>query len=248
MVKFLREIRHSQMTQGKTKWYLIYALGEVLLVVLGILIALQVNNWNENRKNAKLERSILENLQAELNVNLEELEAKIRRCGYSIRADSILISCMGPKSLGLAPEEIDSLLRIIRGYTTFGPADGVMKNLFNSGNINVIRNEELKFILSSWDRNLNEVKEVELWNSDFIRHILSPYLYDNILIREVNKNTNLGRSSFSWQSNTVLADEKFENLVMDSMGWSRALVNRYMILKEEILKMSNIIEGELDSR
>ena len=50
MIKFFRKIRYNLMEQNKTGNYFKYAIGEIVLVVIGILIALQINNWNENRK------------------------------------------------------------------------------------------------------------------------------------------------------------------------------------------------------
>ena len=50
MIKFFRNIRKSLLNEGKTSKYLKYAIGEIVLVVIGILIALQINNWNEHRK------------------------------------------------------------------------------------------------------------------------------------------------------------------------------------------------------
>lgn len=50
MIKFFRKIRQNLLSQGKTRKYIKYALGEILLVMIGILLALQVNNWNENQK------------------------------------------------------------------------------------------------------------------------------------------------------------------------------------------------------
>ena len=52
MIKFFRKIRYALMTNNKTAKYLTYAIGEIILVVIGILIALQINNWNEDRKNS----------------------------------------------------------------------------------------------------------------------------------------------------------------------------------------------------
>ena len=51
MIKFFRKIRFSLLSENKTSKYFKYAFGEIILVVIGILIALQINNWNENRKN-----------------------------------------------------------------------------------------------------------------------------------------------------------------------------------------------------
>ncbi|NNC50522.1 MAG: hypothetical protein HKN51_05370 [Saprospiraceae bacterium] len=50
MIKFFRKIRQKMLTENKFSKYLLYAIGEIILVVIGILIALQINNWNENRK------------------------------------------------------------------------------------------------------------------------------------------------------------------------------------------------------
>lgn len=59
MIKFFRRIRQRLITENRFNKYLIYALGEIVLVVIGILIALQINNWNENRKDAAHLNSIL---------------------------------------------------------------------------------------------------------------------------------------------------------------------------------------------
>ena len=53
MIKFFRRIRQKLLSENKFSKYLFYAIGEIILVVIGILIALQINNWNENRKELK---------------------------------------------------------------------------------------------------------------------------------------------------------------------------------------------------
>ncbi|MGB5316110.1 MAG: DUF6090 family protein [Robiginitalea sp.] len=55
MIKFFRKIRQRLLTENNFNRYLVYAIGEIILVVIGILIALQINNWNQNRLNENLE-------------------------------------------------------------------------------------------------------------------------------------------------------------------------------------------------
>lgn len=61
MLSFFRKIRQKLLSQNRVTQYLAYAIGEIILVVIGILIALQVNNWNENRKNGEIEHKVLLN-------------------------------------------------------------------------------------------------------------------------------------------------------------------------------------------
>ena len=66
MLRFFRQIRQRLLTDNKFSKYLLYVVGEILLVVIGILIALQVDNWNQNWQDRALEQVYLERLQADL--------------------------------------------------------------------------------------------------------------------------------------------------------------------------------------
>ena len=73
MIKFFRKIRFKLMSQNQTSRYLKYAIGEIILVVIGILIALQLNNCNENRKNKDIEVQYLDRLEEETKWNIQQL-------------------------------------------------------------------------------------------------------------------------------------------------------------------------------
>ena len=66
MINFFRKIRRNLLEEGKVSKYLKYAIGEIILVVVGILIALQINNWNEYRKSRKVELNYLKNIQEDI--------------------------------------------------------------------------------------------------------------------------------------------------------------------------------------
>jgi len=93
MLKFFRSIRQNLFMAGKTTNYLKYAIGEIVLVVIGILIALQVNNWNENRKNRHAANDLRSNLVSDLNADIDEVEKrlfffeKILNFGYGVEAE-----------------------------------------------------------------------------------------------------------------------------------------------------------------
>ncbi|KPQ08630.1 MAG: hypothetical protein HLUCCX10_17225, partial [Algoriphagus marincola HL-49] len=66
MIKFFRKIRQQLLTENKFSKYLLYAIGEIILVVIGILIALQINNWNEERKELKRSKDFLTEFKKDL--------------------------------------------------------------------------------------------------------------------------------------------------------------------------------------
>ncbi|GAG86687.1 unnamed protein product, partial [marine sediment metagenome] len=77
MIKFFRKIRQNLLSEGKTGKYLKYAIGEIILVVIGILIALQINNWNIENRNRNLESEIIREIQDNLQFDLQELRSDI---------------------------------------------------------------------------------------------------------------------------------------------------------------------------
>ena len=74
MIKFFRRIRFDLMDKNKTGKYLKYAIGEIILVVIGILIALQINNWNEGNKNKATEKAFIKKLTIDLNSDIKYLK------------------------------------------------------------------------------------------------------------------------------------------------------------------------------
>jgi len=86
MLKLFRKIRQSLLADGKNAKYIKYAIGEIVLVVIGILIAFNINNWNEGRNQKLQEKQLLLNLQGEFNDNLQDLDS------ISIRVDRVISS------------------------------------------------------------------------------------------------------------------------------------------------------------
>ena len=74
MIKFFRKIRYDLMEKNKTGKYLKYAIGEIILVVIGILIAIQINNWNENQKDERKTINYLTNLMENLDDDITSFE------------------------------------------------------------------------------------------------------------------------------------------------------------------------------
>lgn len=102
MIKIFRNIRQNLLAEGKTTKYLKYAIGEIVLVVIGILIALQINNWNEDKADQKKEINYLKSIKNEMESNLQSVKIEEQRILNFIKREEVLIKIMS------SPEAIDS--------------------------------------------------------------------------------------------------------------------------------------------
>ena len=159
MIKFFRHIRQNLIMENKTGKYLKYAIGEIVLVVIGILIALSINNWNEYRKDRIKEQAILGQLKVEYNSNLKQLESKITIRNILITSSQKVLSYIDdPQSIN-----IDSLVvNLSRGQyrPTFDP---IKNDIISSNKLNLIQNKRLQTLLSQWESNVYQLTEEELF-------------------------------------------------------------------------------------
>lgn len=151
MIKLFRKIRQNLLSENKFSKYLIYAIGEIVLVVIGILIALQINNWNEDRKQKKLEESTLIEIKANLLADIDDFQTDIN--GYNTAANScrIVIDFIDGKTP--YNDSLNLHLGKLRIQGVFAPTTVAYENLKLSG-IKLISNDSLRNTLS----NLYEVQ------------------------------------------------------------------------------------------
>ena len=92
MLRFFRRIRRRLFESGKTRSYALYAIGEIALVMIGILLALQVNNWNENKKDRAIEQKTLSGLKENLELNVGQIKWHLSLIETSNKSSQIIFS------------------------------------------------------------------------------------------------------------------------------------------------------------
>lgn len=92
MIKFFRKLRQKLLSENKFSKYLIYASGEIILIVIGILIALQINNWNQNRKDKIAESHILQEIKGSISTDIKQLKSRIELAKEDIHSANILLN------------------------------------------------------------------------------------------------------------------------------------------------------------
>ena len=149
MIKLFRKIRQDLLSKGKTGKYLKYAIGEIILVVIGILIALQINNWNENRKNKIAEADyycrILDDFEITEKLINESLQGITNRIGISKKIIVDLNKTPNNKS-----EILNDFLNTLR-QNVFVPSNIAFEDLTSSGNLKLITDIQLKNTLIEYN-------------------------------------------------------------------------------------------------
>lgn len=141
MIQFLRKIRQKLAYENNVSKYLRYAIGEIVLVMVGILLALQVNEWNKERIRKKSEQVIIEQLITDLSQSQHELEEQQAMNLRSARVYSQVLRAFWKTEL---PDDIENYVRGGGGSGVYSPVLGTMQSLINSGRLDIISSKQLK--------------------------------------------------------------------------------------------------------
>ena len=165
MIKLFRKIRQQLLTENKFSKYLLYAIGEIVLVVIGILIALQINNANELRKERAKEKEILKQIRSDLKEDSKFLKnTKIiyqNRLSYFKKIDTTISCKKYDLSKGQDSSSILNYRNIFINPKPFLPVSGTYKSIIGDGNTNIIRNKELlKSIQNLYDVQFSSIESI----------------------------------------------------------------------------------------
>jgi hypothetical protein len=196
MIKFFRKIRQKLLSENKFSKYLLYAIGEIILVVIGILIALQVNEWNKERNRAIAEQTIIEQLQADLKRSQIELEELKNFYLQRARVSAQMTRAFYKTEL---PDNIDRYINGALASRVYSPVLGTARSLINSGKIDILTSIELKNDIISY------VEEVDYLLKDISRYEETYYRKGVDLVREVIPN------SYSFRPKEEINKRKKEN-------------------------------------
>ena len=161
MIKFFSKIRYSLIEQNKSGKYFKYAIGEIILVVIGVLIALSINNWNENRKNSIKEIQFLEGFKNDLMANKTELNRVIRKAEITSNSSDSILKLKRRELDSLGIKSFVRFMMDAAGFAVCQTQEGTIQGIMGSGNLDVILNDSIRLAIGSWQANLKDVIEWE---------------------------------------------------------------------------------------
>ncbi len=214
MIKLFRNIRKKLLAEGKTTNYLKYAFGEIILVVIGILIALQINNSNEAKKDRTRELNYLKNIKNDLLLNNTNIDNFIKKRETQIQsANTVLKYYEGKPLIDLADFSRNCLNVYI--WHKFYQNNNTFLELTNSGNLAFISNDSIKNSLLNLDALYKELKgEEEHYRFDTEMLLYEPS-FRILDINPVTKKYIYDASNGQAGEDLELPRENFENLLKD---------------------------------
>jgi hypothetical protein len=236
--------------QAPPEKYIWFAILEVLLVVIGILIALQVNNWTEEQKLRTIEKSVLMDLRSELYANISRLDSIINERENVLAAGRLLLEQSGPDASWDSEVNFDSLLfKIILSGWKFFPESGVVTDILNSGKLNVIQNDSLRYMISSLPADIALLNdEDDTYRLDLHGYFI-PFFSGNYAIRNIVKDRglfgrdmDLGVSTFRTYPESLLRNRELEGVLTIQTIWTNTaigLYNRQLNTYKTILRLIN---------
>ena len=171
MIKFFRKIRYDLMEKNKTGKYLKYAIGEIALVVIGILIALQINSWSNKNKNDNLEIEYLKGIKTNIISDISELEWHFEADTTKLNSYTFLIRALNSDSIVSNSQDLITNFYTSAGYSWFEGQNVVFEDMTSSGRLNLIQSDTLKYTIQKYYRLFKEViKQEDLYNSEIKKY------------------------------------------------------------------------------
>jgi hypothetical protein len=236
MIKFFRNIRQNLLLENKTGKYFKYAIGEIILVVIGILIALQLNNLNENRKNKIFEKEILTQIQENLKNDKLALEQIVANFSKAVKSSNkILISEISETT----NDSIKIWLGAVIQFDRFQPLTNAYEVIKSNG-LDKISNKKLRFLLGRYydDEASHMVKSTNDIEVAFNDHWI-PVLFEEMVEFEFKKSVELKDYSI------LLKPSKAQNILKLNRDNLSSGINRINKGLETIEEIQNMIANEI---
>ena len=261
MLTLFRKIRRTLLKTSQTQKYLLYAVGEIALVVIGILIALQINNWNEERKNAIQELETIQSIFDEIQVNRVYHVTREGDLDQEFNNGRAILNLTGPNTQVVDKDSVLLLLHDFQYNPLYAPVTAKFNQLISGEDLNLISNDSMKLLFNEYSSILeltDQLSTILFSTSDKIsdyfdrkgvgRHIVlkigsySTQISQNMVNSVENDLSKLDMSTFDLDIDGLLSDPEFESVISRRLRQVTYNKARVRSVKNHIDKLNEFIE------
>ena len=238
MLKFFRRVRRNLLRENRTSQYLLYALGEIVLVVIGILIALQLNNWNEARKDRKDEQQVVLTIYEELEENYKYSQGVLEEINKRLASTYNLMRITQETDATLSNQAFDSIMVQAFLLNAHTPVKADLERVLGSSQIDLIRSSKLQERLSDYKTSIEQTTLYYRYAEDDFKLVILPYFVKNYPLRSmlVQYGLPVGDTAHQKNYNELLASVEFENILSvifaDSGGLLEAITANLKLIED----------------
>lgn len=250
MLRFFRAIRKQLMEKNKVRTYILYAVGEIALVMIGILLAIQINTAFENRVNEKTHQRLVAELSSEFQNNLAQLDTVIQYQNLVHESAVNLLDVISKEGQGTTGDEFRKMLFEFGYNWTFDPTNGVLASSISSGDIHLLKNDSLKTLLFSWEGLVVDAREEQVKAiTDYER--IGKYQESHVMTADIlqyNRDQyEVPESFYESDYNALLQDPQYENLIVHRIILTKDILFELVPLRESNLQILKLLLQEEDN-
>ncbi|KJD34202.1 hypothetical protein PW52_13480 [Tamlana sedimentorum] len=246
-MKLLRKFRRSLIFSGKFKSYIIYALGEIVLIVIGVTIAWKINDLNDIRKSAILTQKIEVNLNEELSANLRLLKRKIDIDSEMVAYLENTLKYVGKNETELSQGAKDTITNI--AHVEVQLLESTMNSVLTTSKLEQISNVKLKDLLSLYYHKIENFKNQEGVIKAIISEKLKPILEEYVSLSEILPDNEKYKyiKQYGSPSNYsgLLHSKKYQNSVIDRLLETQKQLENSKILLSKTKTIIAALEAEI---
>lgn len=248
-MKLFRKLRRNLIAFGKFKSYLVYAIGEIILIVIGISIAWKINDLNDIRKNNIVEQKIYNNLNEELNTNLHVLNAVIDEYPKSITYLENTLKYVGKPTNELSKGAKDTLVNMINKEVSL--LDSSINSIVNTTKFEIIESVDLKDLIAIYPSKIKVFTEQDEKIRAIIADRVKPVLEKHISLADLLSNENLNYKhikEFGSKSDYsgLLKNKEYQNSIIDRLLQTEIQLNNAKVLRGKTKLLITKLKEELE--
>jgi len=240
---------------GRFSMYFKYALGEVFIVVIGVLVAFALNSWWNNVKEGQTRKIILSNLLDEMEYNNHELQQTLRIDEFVLRNTEALEEILQNTPKGEQVAVADTIISSFITAATKNPSNGSLNSILSSGKIDYINNNELITSIITWNNKLDDATEDEQTAFNFIENQFLPAMRDQVDLSDIFNNSgkmvgyivtgDKNQLSLEFLTGTIvlLNSNSLNNLVLQRKVRLKIAIGALKRLQKHQMKMLQLIQN-----
>ena len=242
MIKFFRKIRQDLLRDNKIGDYLKYAVGEIVLVVIGILIALSINNWNESRKNDLEQALLVKNIIEDLRLDFIHINKSSEQVSNQMNLIDDLISKIFDEKKKINYDSIG----LIRFSSDFRPIS--QRN--HSESISTLEDDFIRELIQDYFLKEDQVTDIFIEYVDIVHNKIRPYL-SNVGMHNLRSlyNQDSSNKKLEVPLNPIILEEQLAKVAFQQLLYERKLktnsfkklLNEIMIKNQELVKSLSLI-------